>query len=455
MASVNLTTDTAHPKMDLYELNMYEALRRLPVVLFIGVLAFAGIIGNLHVLYIYCTFFKPSTYRVFVLLLSIIDLLCCLVSMPFEMIDEIFPFSYSEIISCKIFRFINTAIAVASAFTLVLIASERYRRICRPYDTQMSETTAIYSSLGVVVAALVFTFPALYVYGRKTLPDLPVPGYNVSVYNVTGFECTWGDHMEGSVFGYIYYTWVLMSVVGPMIALGVLYSIIGVNLKKHNDFMRVTLRSKNKSEANPSQSLTCVSDTEQQNRISTNDRNVENANSSVGSKEFLLTEANMRHVTTEVKNGSSKPGSNLAVPQSSLDNISGRRISDRKSSNESSNSAQTNRSSQNPLRPKETTISDKEQRITKVLFAITMLFICSFLPYIIIMIAFFSDSSYSDGLNTTELVLYLISFRLYMINSVANSLFYGFFDTKFRKHVKRLYQLFYDCCKSRVGAKKV
>ncbi|OWF42059.1 G-protein coupled receptor 84 [Mizuhopecten yessoensis] len=439
--------------MDLFELNKHEAIRRLPVVLFIAVLALAGIIGNLHVLYVYTTCFKPSTYRVFVLLLSIIDMLCCCVSMPFEMVDEIFPFAYTEIISCKIFKCINTAVAVASAITLVLIASERYRRICRPHKTQMSETMAIYSSIGVVVAAIVFTLPALYVYGRKTVPDLPIPGHNVSVYNVTGFECTWGDHMDGSIYGYIYYAWVLLSIIGSMIALGVLYSIIGLTVKKHNNFMRNTLRNRTKNDAINSKSLLPVSVADDTKRVSTESRNVVNAKCSNGSKEVFVPEVNKRHSTAQVKEGSSQAGNNLAIPKSSEDNTSGQRISGRKSSTESSYSTQTYRASQAPLRPQETSISDKEQRITKVLFAITMLFICSFLPYIIIMIAYFADSSYSEGLNTTELVLFLMSFRLYMINSVANSLFYGFFDTKFRKHVKRLYREFCYRCTRLVSRK--
>lgn len=435
--------ETTHPRLDLYELNTHEAIRRLPVILFIGVLAFTGIIGNIHVLYVYSTCFKPSTYRVFVLLLSIIDILCCCVSMPFEMIDEIFPYTYTEIISCKIFKFVNTAIAVASAFTLVMIASERYRRICRPHDTQMSETMAIYWSIGVVVAAIVVTFPALYVYGRKTVPDLPVPGHNISVYNVTGFECTWGDHMDGSIYGYVYYAWVLLSVIGSMVALGVLYSIIGVTLKKHNKFMRATFRKK-RMEVISSKYET---DIDENKRVSSDSKVVVNTKCSEGSKELLVPDVSIRHLTTEVKNESRNSGNNLDVPKSSVDDLSRERISDRRSSTESAVSAQTNRTSQVPLKATVTAISDKEQRITKVLFAITVLFICSFLPYIIILIAYSSDTSYSDGLNTAELVLYLISFRLYMINSVANSLFYGFFDTKFRKHVKRLYRMQYDVCR--------
>lgn len=125
----------------LIRLNAEEAIRRLPVVIFILILMIIGVFGNLHVLYIYYRKFNVSTYRIFVLSLAAIDIISCCVSMPFEIADELNPYIFKAEIACKIFRFLNTCLAMATSLMLVVIASERYRRICKPYGNQMTEKT--------------------------------------------------------------------------------------------------------------------------------------------------------------------------------------------------------------------------------------------------------------------------------------------------------------------------
>lgn len=91
------------------------------------------------------------------------------------------------------------------------------------------------------------------------------------------------------------------------------------------------------------------------------------------------------------------------------------------------------------MRKTKTFINDREQRITKVLFTITLLFIFSFLPYIIILIVYSADATYEEKLSPTAYVVYLMGLRLYLINNVANSLLYISFDLKFRKYFLNIY----------------
>jgi hypothetical protein len=170
------------------------------MIIFISVLILLGIMGNVHVIYIYYRFFTTSTYRIFVLSLAVIDMVSCVISMPFEISDELNPYMFQDEISdghptyipfrsyrilefvlifcrkytkpevfeisdelnpymfqdeiaCKVFRFVNFTLAITTGLMLVVIASERYRRICRPQGKQLNERESLYALIGVVACA--------------------------------------------------------------------------------------------------------------------------------------------------------------------------------------------------------------------------------------------------------------------------------------------------------------
>lgn len=215
------------------ELTSEALITRIPVRVFIGVIAILGIIGNSHVLFLYYARFKKTTYRCFVLSLAVIDLIGCCVSMPFEIVDESLPYSYSDTMSCKIFRFVNFCVALSCAFTLVLIASERYRKICKPYGIQMTEIRAKKYVVIVIISTVVVSLPVLYIYGTKTIELNEVQ---------TGKECTWGDHMKDRpLFGYAYAGFLTLLIIVCMISLSVIYAIIGYSLKRHERRIRARL----------------------------------------------------------------------------------------------------------------------------------------------------------------------------------------------------------------------
>lgn len=88
-------------------------------------------------------------------------------------------------------------------------------------------------------------------------------------------------------------------------------------------------------------------------------------------------------------------------------------------------------------------VERKEKKITKVLVAITLLFIASFFPYVIIVIVYITNPDYENNMTSSQLTFYLIAFRLYNINNMANPIFYFFFDVKFREEVFSLYRSFW------------
>jgi hypothetical protein len=514
----------------LTRLNAEEAIRRLPVVIFILILMIIGVFGNLHVLYIYYRKFNVSTYRISVLSLATIDIISCCVSMPFEIADELNPYIFKAEIACKIFRFLNTCLAMATALMLVVIASERYRRICKPYGNQMTEKQSRYWLIGVVCFAICASLPALYVYGRKTID---IPGETIK-----GSECTWSDSVEGKAIGYIYYAWGLLVIIVCMVLLVILYSLVGVHLRTHTIKVQSTIRIKkhrNRSTRRRSRSIlgsrrksrnvrsadskalndrkTNVTDrastqsnpldgrptqyeiiddgTKQRNfiaeesieskfRRSSNEASVNKAIItailSVDKKELnnhLTISPGNINFHNEAKNCKSHNNHNsIPVTENRTRNMFASKIQLKELSTENGQKREANEPALNPLCGKEisctdknviidpntvpeiktisrrggtimrktkTFISDREQRITKVLFTITLLFIFSFLPYIIILIVYSADATYEEKLSPTAYVVYLMGLRLYLINNVANSLLYISFDLKFRKYFLNIY----------------
>ncbi|XP_052081115.1 alpha-2C adrenergic receptor-like [Mytilus californianus] len=490
--------------IDLEILNSAEAIRRLPVIMFILILIIIGVFGNLHVFYIYITKFGSSTYRMFVLSLASVDILSCCMSMPFEMADELNPYIFNSEITCKIFRFLNTCLAMITALMLVVIASERYRRICKPYGNQMSEKHARYALIGVVLFAIIATMPALYVYGIKTL-HLKVSGQMIK-----GSECTWSDEVAGSVIGYAYYAWGLLVILVCMFLLVILYSLVGLHLRRHTIKIQSTIRLKHRRRKSTIRRSVLGS-----LKIRRKSRQIRSADSKALQNQGDKIKINARHsapihLTKSTDNKPSirrKSTFNVLDPlqmntiemlsftqndfltiqpfcenvKTSLHDTGDTECSSTASfdikidgKGDNSEEGKINQTlcdsykdiqqigvgvdkCQTPdenkitdpnstyemktlpkrgtiMRKTKTFISDREQRITKVLFTITLLFIFSFLPYIIILIVYSANPSYEENLTSTPLYpIYLIGLRLYLINNVANSLLYISFDLKFRK----------------------
>ncbi|XP_062607901.1 D(2) dopamine receptor-like [Saccostrea cucullata] len=461
----------------LEELTSHAVAIRLPVRIFIGIVAVLGVIGNGHVLYLYYTRYKSSTYRWFVLSLAIIDLTGCCISMPFEIVDESLPYSFSDPISCKIFRYVNYCVALACAFTLLLIASERYRKICKPYENQMSETRAKKYVVAVIVTTLVISLPVLYIYGPKTIEINEI---------YEGKECTWGDHMvDHSTFGYAYAGFLTLLIVVCMICLTVIYSIIGYTLQKHERQIRARLDKNHRNSVKLNRACCSSSDLlETNSSLQQNVRLSHSCEQLPDSPEvhrkkfdflqktpikFLLesdTEASAKCKKQQNNHNSGKleetRKEGLAKNEESINSLNHSKVNatnDRSHLASNSDAKSSIKTKQAPARipgikrnfdlktlGRTFPVERKERKITKVLVAITLLFIASFLPYVIVVIVFFINPEYENNMTSSQLVLYLLGFRLYNINNMANPIFYFLFDSKFREEFLSLYQ---PLCRSR------
>lgn len=455
MSPQNATVHDLYKQLE--ERNSMEAHRRWPVILFISILMCFGTFGNMNVLYIYVFRYKKSTYRLFVVSLAVIDLVACMVSMPFEIADELHPYDFFDDSSCKIFRFINISVGSISALMLVLIASERYRKICISQAPEMSEYSVKKLTLALTCVSVIVSSPALHVYGNKTIT---IPGLAIN-----GSECTWGDHMEGSVFGYVFYGYASLIIVTCMITMSVLYSMVGCHLKKHAHNMRRTLRKRYRCAVNSEVSSNKVTGnlkTEMESCLPCPD--IQDDQHSFRIEITIDNEDKTETMACKVREEDHNKNQDELLEKNNKDetkaminntNRNPQHENPQMKTLQSGNQQSVNPQIGNPPRRKQSQISvesstlanttlkrsrtEKETKITKVLFTITLLFILTYLPYIIILVVYGLDSQYEQTLSPSVHNLYLIGLRMYLINNAANCILYNYFDKKFRKITKDIY----------------
>ena len=111
----------------LEELNIQSAKQYRGGFIFVSILMVIGIIGNVHVLYVYAFRIKnASNHRTFILMLGLVDFITCIIGMPFILVDLRRPLTFTMVYACKVLRFVNYFNSFSSITLLLVIAVDRY-----------------------------------------------------------------------------------------------------------------------------------------------------------------------------------------------------------------------------------------------------------------------------------------------------------------------------------------
>lgn len=138
-----------------YEVNSDMTLTAIPVIVFIGLVSVVGLIGNAVVLNVYYRKYPRCNFRHFVLVLAGIDFISCLVLMPMEIVTLVKWFVFPNAWLCKIKSFLNAYTVTSSAATLLLIAIDRFRKVCRPHSKQIQPPCALKLTVLCLVLSLI------------------------------------------------------------------------------------------------------------------------------------------------------------------------------------------------------------------------------------------------------------------------------------------------------------
>lgn len=95
----------------------------------------------------------------------------------------------------------------------------------------------------------------------------------------------------------------------------------------------------------------------------------------------------------------------------------------------------------------------KVTRTTVVLFAVTVAYVISFLPFLIVMVLRSTIQDFEDHLSSAAELIYKFCSKSYFINNAINPCIYSFLNLNFRKDTNNLIKriLASCCCRNRAG----
>lgn len=194
---------------------------RIPTVIYLSLLIPIGILGNASILYIFGSRLKKSNVQFFIIILAIIDMFSSTIGMPLELIEMVHMHVYSSGLLCKLQRQINYSASIGSALVLLTISVERYIKVCRPTNKQMTQKHSKIVALAILVVCIPVPTPIAVTYDR--LPVL------VKEVNVTVHQCA----LRYSPMIFAYYSSFLPVTLMIFITMFVLYWFVLRSARRH------------------------------------------------------------------------------------------------------------------------------------------------------------------------------------------------------------------------------
>ena len=227
---------TNHTDMDaiLEELNDEKAHVLIPAMIYCGLLMLFGTTGNLMVVYFYGFRSKTTSATCFILALALFDLIACIFGIPIEITDMTMFFVFTNTPACRLLAFVNHFAIIASAFTLCFIAVDRYKRICKPFDRQMTVKKARLVCGICALLGLLLGWPSIALYTVEMVP-INTTYHDEKIY-IEGYDCTSVKDKAYEPYAWAYSVVQFIGFVGITIALIVCYFLVGRQLFKHKKF---------------------------------------------------------------------------------------------------------------------------------------------------------------------------------------------------------------------------
>ncbi|XP_046331804.2 orexin receptor type 2-like [Haliotis rufescens] len=407
MSNDSVTLPSPDLDLQLHLNNNKYAQQVVPAILFLAILMLVGCIGNSLVFYVYHLKMKRSTTRLYILSLAAFDLLNCVVCIPHEIADMRYNFTFGRYALCKVIRVLIVFSSFGSGSVLLVVAVDRYKKVCRPFQKQITLRTAQVAVTICTVASCLLSLPAFVIYGSRTVPT--------DIISINGSDCSISDEYINSPFPLLYNGIHFSIFVPSVLCLIVLYSLIKRQVGKQHSY-------RNK--------MNCH-------------QNVPSSQNRDGGKEINSNESD------EGRTSSSEPElTDVSVVEMQMPNI-------RPSTNDVLTDPQQGR---NPMHiAKGKTRQDKEgsvcsdaeltyaqtssrgdrgeQRMSFMLFLITLVFVLSFLPHLSLMVALGIKRDLFEVTQGAGLAAINLFIRSYFINSASNPIIYSFFSTNFRREL--------------------
>lgn len=418
------------------DLNTYLARLLIPNDVILAIYLVTGLFGNLLVIYVYS--FKLKTKRdnrFFIPFLACFDMLACAIGDGFAMSLNILPVMFYGDTLCKTLWFLSEATTISSSLLLLVISLQRYLKVCRPFGVEVTSVWKRTALAVTVVSACLVSSPAVMFYGE-------IQPYTLA--NITGVRCGKRDHASDLVFGlFIYNTILLAAAVVCIVTMAVLYGLIArviyqQFLRHRKSGLKVKkLRDKSKTS---DKSNTSVSYGDYEDRV-TMRKDCSTASPSTGGQSTISSP------TTPETELESQP--ELDIEGQSEDGFCSSSQNCKEIIKDEKEEKRIKRRSFDVLRDNVDNIRVRLQRervyshfrihrCTYMFMTITLIFVASYLPRLVLMLLESLDPDFWALLSPSQIQVCYFLYRMYLINHVANPFIYGLFDSRFRSKAKRL-----------------
>ena len=374
------------------QLNTEEVTRLIPLMVYLCLIIVTGILGNGLVCYIYRSKYDTSSSRWFIFFLGVVDLIMCVVIIPFEVATTFKQYNFKNTFFCQLTVFFNLWSLLSLGLTLVVVSIDRYRKVCKPLGWQINFERARALCVAAVLVACLLSLPVFGVYGI----------YNIEfeTYNVTAHECSFRNSEESN-FAFWYVLFGIALFTCALLTICVLYCFIGSEIKQH------TRRENMKRQASLSASMAPT------NRI--------------------------------VRQGDQKKGKNVRFTSTEPEVKTVQFVQPRNESTTSNDEQSMNMSDEDTgefelpvaARKLEKTKSRRFRRArarkaTFSMFLISMAFVISYLPFLCLLMARSLDDEFDENLSDAGRAVYKFFLRSYFFNCAINPFIYGISDSRFR-----------------------
>lgn len=405
----------------LNQLHSDKLKELVPVIVIIVVLMIVGLAGNVSVFLFYWKQPKRSSTTFFILVLTVTDTLVCL-AMALELTDVANTYVFKNDVACQFYMYANHIAALLSGFILVIIATDRYRKLCQPLKKQLTLIHAKIICVVCLTVSLLVSLPVFFLYGTTSV-YIPVNNFNVTLV-INGSDCTTKPEIKG-IEKIVHYVFLGIFCLGTMI-LVILYSMIGRVIyryrKNHKHFKR------DLQQANAQDHISTSGAVKASDNVESNPNSVSRTNT-VGSNDLPETNDKMSAIEDNVEQTNVICTAGNQFESSKANKVAVSLATNPKtrfSSSSSNNSCDTlSRDADDKRKNRKYRKTIAAMKMTIMLFIITVIFVASFVPYQVVSV-----------LEHEETVAFELALRSYLLNSVVNPFVYGLFNVEFRRKFK-------------------
>jgi len=371
------------------EWNSELAKALIPNDVFLLLYIILGIFGNVTVILVYGFRMKKKTEnRYFIPVLAVSDLTGVIVCGSFAIASNMMQAQFYNTHLCKSWWFFSALTTSMSIFLLLIIAAQRYLKLCRPLGSQMTlmhKRLAIGVSIGL---AIILAGAKSALYGSVEFPN--------SDGSIIGVRCSKEKDVSKAVsvvFGII----VVLMILASFILMIYFYSRIGHKLFVHFRY-RTTFDSDKRRQS-------C---TEQ---LGSNSESGYDKDTSTSTSQVDINTVDQRESSTDDK----KTPASVETKQK-----------ESRQHNSKKDHEQINRKVMHKL--------------TIMFMLITFVFLICFIPKVILLLNEGLNPNFWENFSDSELSAVLFIYRLYILNNVVNPYIYAFMDLEFRQEVKSVFR---------------